>query len=92
MNKVIRNRLSKKFQKYDIKEIESGASKKIIYKLSSVSKSYILIDFNLEVSEYKKYIYVYNILSACMCVYDFVHVSCWRNFLTELILLLIRII
>ena len=58
----ISNKLSQNFQKYNIKKIENGASKKKFYRLINNSKSYILIDFNTDKYEYKNHIKIYEIL------------------------------
>ena len=44
----ILNKLSLEFQKYNIKKIESGASKKIFYRLSKNNKTFIVINFSSE--------------------------------------------
>lgn len=58
----ISQKLSKNFKNFAINKIQSGASKKKIYRLSNNYKNYILIDFNNNKNEYKNYIRIYNIL------------------------------
>ena len=62
MYSEITQKLSKNFKNFVINKIQSGASKKKIYRLSNNYKNYILIDFNNNRNDYRKYIRIYNIL------------------------------
>ena len=56
------NKLSPEFKKYNIVKIESGASKKIFYRLSFNQKSFILCDFSLDKKEFNNYLKIFNLL------------------------------
>ena len=58
----ISNKLSNEFQKYSIKKIEGGASKKNFYRLSCSNKKFILTDFSSDKKEYKNHLTVYDLL------------------------------
>jgi len=58
----ISKKLSQNFQNCNIKKIQSGASKKNIYRLGNNFKTYILTDFNDDKNEYKNYIKIYQLL------------------------------
>ena len=45
LEKNIYKKISKNFNNYNIKKIESGASKKNFYKLYNQDKSYVITDF-----------------------------------------------
>jgi len=62
MSLKISKRISQNFQNCKIKKIQSGASKKIFYRLRNNSKSYIITDFNNDKKEYQNYIKIYNLL------------------------------
>ena len=61
MIKHVHDKLSSDFNNFDIKRIESGASKKFFYRLTSSNKSFILTAFNLDKQEYKNNLYIYSI-------------------------------
>ena len=64
MSSKILNKLSLEFQKYNIKKIESGASKKICYRLNKNNKTFIVINFSSgDRQEYDNYVKVYNLLN-----------------------------
>ena len=58
----ITKKLSKNFKNSIVEKIQSGASKKFFYRLNVDSKSYILIDFNNNKTEYDDHIKIYNLL------------------------------
>ena len=58
----ILNKLNNDFKNYNFQKIESGASKKILYRLKKDDKSYILIDFNKVENEYDDHLKIYKIL------------------------------
>ena len=62
MNNNFSKKISKNFQRYDINQIKSGASKKSFYRLGNGPNSYILTNFNKDKEEYRDYINVYNLL------------------------------
>ena len=62
MNTDILKKLSIDFQNYNICKIESGASKKIFYRLSMNNKTFILTNFVSDKEEYNNYLKVYNVL------------------------------
>jgi len=62
MSSKILNKFSLEFQKYHITKIESGASKKIFYRLSRDNKKFIVINFSSDKKEYNNYVKVYNLL------------------------------
>ena len=63
MENNIYKKLSTKFHKYKISKIESGASKKIFYKLVGEKKeNFLVIDFNKDENEYKNHLKIYDIL------------------------------
>ena len=62
MSLKIFKKISRNFQNFNIKKIQSGASKKKIYRLGNDSKSYILTDFQDDKKEYQNYIKIYNLL------------------------------
>ena len=57
----ILNKLNNDFKNYNFQKIESGASKKILYRLKKDDKSYILIDFNKVENEYDDHLKIYKI-------------------------------
>ena len=56
MSTKILRKLSLEFQKYNISKIESGASKKIFYRLSNNNKTFIVINFSPYKQEYDNYV------------------------------------
>ena len=62
MSLKIFKKISRNFQNFNIKKIQSGASKKKFYRLGNDSKSYILTDFKDDKKEYQNYIKIYNLL------------------------------
>ena len=56
MSTKILRKLPLKFQKYNISKIESGASKKIFYRLSNNNKTFIVINFSPYKQEYDNYV------------------------------------
>ena len=56
------NKLSLEFQKYNIKKIKSGASKKKFYRLSNDKYSFIVTDFSFNKKEYDDYLKIYDLL------------------------------
>lgn len=58
----IYNKISKKFKNYQIIKIESGASKKIFYRLTDGYKSFILKDFISDKKEFEDHLMVYKVL------------------------------
>jgi len=56
------NKLPNEFQGYNIEKIESGASKKIFYRLRNFNKKFILTDFSPNKEEYRNYLKIYNLL------------------------------
>tara|TARA_Y100001960_G_C14674625_1_gene827833 strand:- start:247 stop:1209 length:963 start_codon:yes stop_codon:yes gene_type:complete len=62
MKKIIDN-ISSKYTKYKIEKIESGASKRIFYRLKKNNHSVILMDSGKEKSQYNNFIKVHNYLS-----------------------------
>ena len=63
MNLNIINKLPKEFQKYNISKIETGASKKLFYKIKNMKNSFIVTDFTLEKKDYYNHLKIYNLLS-----------------------------
>tara|TARA_B110000438_G_scaffold276252_1_gene297860 strand:+ start:571 stop:1536 length:966 start_codon:yes stop_codon:yes gene_type:complete len=62
LEKNIYKKISKNFNNYNIKKIESGASKKNFYKLYNQDKSYVITDFIKDKKEFKNHLDIYNIL------------------------------
>ena len=62
MSIKILSKLPLEFQKYNISRIESGASKKIFYRLRNNNKTFIVINFSSYKQEYNNYVKVYNLL------------------------------
>ena len=62
MSTKILKKLSIEFQKHNISKIESGASKKVLYRLSKNNKTFIVINFSPDKQEYDNYVKVYNLL------------------------------
>ena len=58
----VSSKLSQEFKKYNIKQIESGASNKKLFRLKKNNKSFILIDFTLDKNEYHNYLKIYELL------------------------------
>ena len=58
----IKKKLPKKFNSYKIQKLESGASKKKLYRLVDNNKSLILSDFSFNKNEYFDHIKIYNLL------------------------------
>ena len=58
----IYNKLPSEFKKFSINKIESGASKKNLYRLSKKNNSFILMDFCQDKKEYASYLNIYNLL------------------------------
>ena len=63
MNFDLRNKLPKEFLNYKIEKIKIEASKKLLFRLSKGSKSFIFMDFSNYIDEYENYINVHSILS-----------------------------
>ena len=63
MNINIYDKLPKEFKKYNINKIETGASKKVFYKIGNEKKSFIYIDFTLEKKDYFDHLKIYKLLS-----------------------------
>lgn len=62
MNYKLLNKISNKYKNYSIIKLDSGASKKKIYKLYNDENSYIIIDFKYSKMDFINYIKIYNIL------------------------------
>lgn len=58
----ILKKISREFKKYEILEVESGASKKKFYKLVNKNNSFIIIDFVLDKREFENHLKIYNLL------------------------------
>ena len=56
------NKLPKDFESYQIEKVESGASKKKIFRLKNNLKSLIVIDFVNDINEYNNHIKIYSLL------------------------------
>ena len=56
------DKLSSKFKEYKIIKTESGASKKIFYRLIGVRDTFIVTDFVLDNNEYKNHLKIYDLL------------------------------
>ena len=63
MSLNIYKKISNNFQNFNIKKIESGASKKNIYKLWNSANSYIITHFVKDKKEYHNYIKIYDLLN-----------------------------
>ena len=55
-------KLSLEFQKYNIKKIKGGASKKKFYRLNNDKNSFIVTDFSSNKKEYVDYLKIYHLL------------------------------
>ena len=62
MSFKIQNKIPLDMKKFNITKIDSGASKKIFYRLKNNKESYIITDFNYDKKEYDNYLKVYEIL------------------------------
>ena len=62
MTSNILRKVSLEFQKYSIRRIESGASKKFFYRIINNNKSFIITDFVADRKEYNNYLQIYNLL------------------------------
>ena len=62
MKNNISEKIIKDFKDFKMIKIESGASKKILYRINYFNKSYIVTDYYLNKEEYKQTLYIYSIL------------------------------
>ena len=62
MKKII-DKILPKYESYEIKKIESGASKRLFYRLTKNNHSIILMDSETEKKQYNNYLKVHNYLS-----------------------------
>ena len=63
MNFNFLDKLSPEFRRYKVERINNGASKKLFFKLSKGSDSFVCTDFNSDKLEYKNHLIVHRILS-----------------------------
>lgn len=63
MNFNFLDKLSPEYRNYKIERIKNGASKKLFFKISKGSDSFVCTDFNSDKLEYKNHLVVHRILS-----------------------------